>query len=99
LRGAPGGLGTVSVGGFVVTQALGSSQGRKVLFTAQVVYEKHRAYWITGLIAATVARLISQGQGVRAGVHFLTEALNPVGLITELRRAGVDQTERVDGAT
>jgi len=82
------------VGGFVVVQALGSSQGRKSTFTAQVVYDKHREYWINGVVAATVARLISEGQGVRRGVNFLADAVDPVAFMAELRKAGVDQIER-----
>jgi hypothetical protein len=84
------------VGGFVVAVALGESHGRRGTFTAQVVYDHHREYWTNGLVVATVARMISEGKGVKRGVHFLTDAVDAVGFLAELRQAGVEQTETFD---
>ena len=86
----------LAVGGFVVVKILGRSQGRGLALTAQIVYDKHRDYWINGLVVATVARLISESKGVQAGVHFLADAVDPVALMAELRKAGVEQTEQFD---
>jgi hypothetical protein len=44
-------------------------------------------------VAATVARLISYGGTVKTGVHFLTEAVDPVAFMQELRKIGVSQME------
>jgi hypothetical protein len=83
------------VDGFVVAQILGRSQGRKLALSVQLVYKDRRDYWIHGLVLATVARTISQGNGVRAGVHFLADAVDPIAFMGELRKAGVEQTENV----
>jgi hypothetical protein len=83
------------VGGFVVARVLGHAQGRRLALTAEITYDKHRDYWINGLVVATVARLISEGKGVRPGVHFLTDAVDPIAFMAELRKGGVEQCERV----
>jgi hypothetical protein len=82
------------MGGFVVCRVLGHSQGRQSTLTAQTVYEEARAYWITGLVAATAARMISEGKAVRRGVNFLVSAVDPSEFIRELQKAGFIQTER-----
>jgi hypothetical protein len=87
---------TFPVGGFVVAKVLGRSQGRPLALTAEIVYDRHREYWVNGLAAATVARLLAEGNGVRPGVHFLAEAVDPISLMAELRKAGVEQSERVE---
>jgi len=84
------------VGGFVAVKVQGQSQERSLLFTAQVVYDKHRDYWIHGLVLATVARMVSERTSVRPGVHFLSEAVAPAALIAELRNAGIEQTESLE---
>lgn len=81
------------VDGFAVAQVLGQSQGRKCTFTAQVVYRDRRDYWINGLVPAAVARLISQGQAVRPGLHYLSSALDPLLLLSELKKSGVEHSE------
>jgi hypothetical protein len=48
---------------------------------------------MNGATLATVARMISSGNGVQRGVHFLFEAVDPMALMAELRNAGAQQTE------
>lgn len=84
------------VGGFVVCQVTGRSEEHEVTLTVQTVYEEPRAYWITGLVTATVARMISEGRRVKTGVHFLASAVDPSEFMAELRRSGVDQTENLE---
>jgi len=55
--------------------------------TVETIYEEPRAYWITGLVTATVARMISEGRLVKAGVHFLASAVDPSDFMAELQRA------------
>ena len=81
------------VDGFAVGEVLGRSQGRRFALTAQIVYKERRDYWINGLVPAMVARLISEGQSVRPGVHFLFEAVDPIAFMAELKKAGVEETE------
>jgi hypothetical protein len=84
------------VDGFVVAQILGRSQGRRLALTAQIIYKERRDYWIHGLVLATVARTISEGNGIRAGIHFLADAVDPIAFMTELRKARVEQTENFE---
>jgi hypothetical protein len=84
------------VDGFVAAQILGRSQGRRLALTVQIVYRERRDYWIHGLALATVARIISESKGAQAGVHFLADAVNPITLMAELRKAGVEQTENLE---
>jgi hypothetical protein len=86
----------LSVDGFVSAQILGRFQGRGLTLTVQVVYRERRDYWIHGLVLATVARMVSENKGVRAGVHFLADAVDPIAFMTELRKAGVEQTEKLE---
>lgn len=81
------------VDGFAMAQVLGRSQGRRFVLTAQVVYRERRDYCINGLVPAIVARMISEGKSVRPGVHFLVEAVDPISLMADLKRTGVEQTE------
>lgn len=48
---------------------------------------------MNAVVAATVARLISEGRGVNNGVHFLMDAVDPATFMEELRKVGVSQTE------
>ncbi|MFZ0291800.1 MAG: hypothetical protein WAL65_22200, partial [Candidatus Sulfotelmatobacter sp.] len=84
------------VDGFVVAHVLGRSQGRRLDLTVQIVYKDRRDYWIHGVALATVARAVSGGKAVRAGVHFLADAADPTSLMAELRKAGVEQNERFE---
>lgn len=81
------------VGGFVVAQVRGRTQGRCMVSTTQVIYDKHKDYWMNGLVLATVARMISEGGGIQTGVHFLADAVDASALVAELRKAGVELTE------
>jgi len=60
---------------------------------SRIVFEAGRDYWINAVALATVARMVSAKKGVQFGVHFLTEAIEPTALMTELRKAGVGQSE------
>jgi saccharopine dehydrogenase (NAD+, L-lysine-forming) len=84
------------VDGFVVARVLGRSQGRPLALTVQIVYRERRDYWIHGLALATVARMISEKNAVRPGVHFLADAADPIAFMAELRKAGVEQTEKLE---
>ena len=81
------------VDGFVSVQILGRSENHRLALTVQLVYRARRDYWIHGLTLATVARLVSEGKSVQPGVHFLSDAVDPIAFMAELRKAGVDQTE------
>lgn len=81
------------VDGFVAAQVLGLSQGRPLGLNVQIVYRNRRDYWIHGLVLATAARFVSNSKGVRAGVHFLAEAVDPIAFMAELRKAGVELVE------
>lgn len=84
------------MGGFVVCRVSGDSQGRHSTLTTQTVYEEQRAYWITGVVTATAARMISEGKAVKRGVNFLASAVDPSEFMTELQKAGLIQTERFE---
>jgi hypothetical protein len=81
------------VDGFVVVHVLGRSEGRSAALRARIVFEAGHDYWMNGVVMATTARMVSAGKGVQAGVHFLSEAVDPMALMAELRKAGVQQTE------
>jgi hypothetical protein len=80
------------VGGFVLAQVLGQSQGKRQVLTARITFEPHQDYWIHGIALATTARLAAS-HGARTGVHFLADAVDPVNFVAELRKAGVEQSE------
>jgi hypothetical protein len=86
----------LSVDGFVVARILGRSKGRAQALTVQIVFRDHRDYWLHGLVLATVARFIAESRGVRNGVHFLADAVDPIAFMADLRNAGVEQTENVE---
>jgi len=91
------------VDGFVTAEVIGRCQGRRAVLTEQIVYrgrrnpghpnEERRDYWIHGLALATVARMVSEGKGIQAGVHFLADAVDPIAFMAELGKAGVEQVE------
>jgi hypothetical protein len=60
---------------------------------SSITFDAGREYWINGAALATVARLISSGNGVRTGIHFLSDAVDSAIMMAELRNAGVQQTE------
>ena len=81
------------VAGFVVAHVAGRVRGRSAVLKSRIVFETGRDYWINAVTLATVARMVSATKGVQFGVHFLTEAVEPTGLMTELRKAGIGQSE------
>jgi len=81
------------VGGFVVVRVVGSARGRRTAFNTQIVFDKGQDYWLTAVPLAVVARMIAANSGVRAGVHYLADAVEPGRFMAELRSAGVQQTE------
>jgi saccharopine dehydrogenase (NAD+, L-lysine forming) len=80
--------------GFVAAHVHGKSQGAARTLSVQVVYRERRDYWIHGVVLAAVARMLSNGGGVRPGVHLLAHAVDPVVFMEELRKDGVEATER-----
>ncbi len=84
------------VAGFVVVHALGRSAGRPAVLKAGITFDTGRDYWMNAVALATVARMISEGKGVQPGVHFLSAAVDAIGLMAELRKAGVHQAETFD---
>ncbi|MBZ5682756.1 MAG: saccharopine dehydrogenase NADP-binding domain-containing protein [Acidobacteriia bacterium] len=84
---------SLPVGGFNVVEIQGRCGSREVAHRHRLTFERDREYWINAVVAATVARLISDGRGVKPGVHFLVDAVDPIAFIEELRRAGVTDTQ------
>jgi hypothetical protein len=40
--------------------------------------------------------MVAERKGARAGVHFLADAVDPIAIIAELRKAGVEQIENFE---
>jgi saccharopine dehydrogenase (NAD+, L-lysine forming) len=83
------------IAGFVMAHVAGRSNGRRAELKSRIVFEAGRDYWITGVTLATVSRLVTAGRAA-PGVHFMTEAIDPVVLMLELQHAGVQQWESLD---
>jgi saccharopine dehydrogenase (NAD+, L-lysine-forming) len=81
------------VDGFVAAHVEGRCQGQPAILTAKVVFRNCRDYWTNGIVLATVARLIAEGKGVRAGVQFLAGAVDPVAFAAELLKVGVELSD------
>jgi saccharopine dehydrogenase-like NADP-dependent oxidoreductase len=81
------------VRGFVLAQVRGRSQGHGVMFTSRMVFREGHDYWMNGVVPALVARMIAQDGCVKAGVHYLADAVDPVMFMEELREEGVEQSE------
>jgi hypothetical protein len=81
------------VGGFIVVEIQGRCGSREISHRHQLTFERHREYWMNAIVAATVARLISESRGVRPGVYFLVDAVDPIAFMEELRRAGVTDAQ------
>jgi len=86
----------LAVGGFVVVDVVGRSEGRSSRLRCRVVFNAGRDYWMNGIVLATVARMISEGRGMQAGVHFLADAVNLTAFMAELRKSGVELTETLE---
>ena len=61
-----------------------------------MTFKDGRDYWIHGVALASVARMIAEGRGVKAGVHFSAEATDAVAFLEELRRRGVTVEEKLE---
>jgi hypothetical protein len=83
------------VDGFVAADVLGNSKGRSVVLKVRICYRERRDYWINAVALATVARVISRGDTVKRGVHFLSEAVDPAAFMAELRSAGIELIEKL----
>jgi hypothetical protein len=81
------------VDGFVVVHVVGRSRGRSATLRARIMFDAGRCYWMHGVTLATVASMVLAGEGIQAGVHLLFEAVDPMAFMTQLRNAGVQQTE------
>lgn len=89
---------SLPVGGFTVVEIQGRSGSREVSHRYEVTFERGREYWMSAVVAATAARLISEGGGVKTGVHFLTDAVDPVTFMEELRKVEVCQMRSFETA-
>lgn len=83
----------IGIGGFVIVKVHGRTRAGNAVFRSCVTFDPGRDYWIHGAALATVARLISSGTAVRTGVHYLSDAVEPAVLMSELRHAGVHYGE------
>jgi len=83
----------LAVAGFVVVHVVGRSGGRSAALRSRVTFDAGRDYWTNGVALATVARMISAGNGVQSGVRFLFDAVSPMAFMAELRKAGVRQED------
>ena len=81
------------VGGFVVAHVVGRLSDRLAALKASIVFEVGQDYWMNGIALATVARMISAGESVKAGVNFLSDAVDPFALLDALRQQGVRFSE------
>ena len=88
----------MAVGGFAVVRVCGRGVARDVALKSCITFDAGRDYWMNGVALATVARLISSREGVRPGVHYLSDAGDLTVMMTELRGAGVRQTEALEVA-
>jgi hypothetical protein len=77
----------------VVVHVAGRSAGRSAALRTRITFDAGRDYWMNAVVLATAARMVAAGNGVRAGVHFLPDSVDPIAFVGELRKAGVQQTE------
>ena len=83
----------------MVVRVVGRSQGHPVMSTVAVIYKRGLEYWINGVVPATLARLIAEGNSVQPGVNFLLEAVDPAAFLAQLQDAGIELTEKLDEGT
>lgn len=88
----------LAVGGFVEVRVVGRFEGRVATLKMRVTFEAGQGYWMNAVALATVARMVSARQGVQSGVHYLSAAMDPIAVMAELRKAGVQQTESLEFA-
>jgi hypothetical protein len=80
------------VAGFVVVHVVGRRKRHTAVQRATITFDAGRDYWMNGVALATVTRMVVARKCL-PGIHFLSGALAPMVLISELRKAGVRQTE------
>lgn len=83
----------LAVAGFVEVRVVGRSQGRASALKMGMSFEAGRDYWMNAVALAIAARMVSARQGVQFGVRYLSAAMDPIALIRELQKAGVQLTE------
>lgn len=81
------------VAGFVEAHVAGRTERRRAALKARVEFDAGQEYWMNGVALATAARMVSAGNRLRTGVHYLFEAVEPTPFMAELRKAGVRQSE------
>jgi hypothetical protein len=86
-----------AAGGFAVVEVNGRVKGSPALATTSIAFERGRDYWLHGTTLTTVASVVAKGAHVRPGVHYLADAVAPLELIAEIRRAGITVTESLNG--
>lgn len=83
----------LSVGGFILVRANGCSEGRSQVLGVLGTYDEHRQYWANGIVPAITAKMILEGTGVGAGVHYLGRAVDPVIFMANLQESEIKITE------
>ncbi len=83
----------LAVGGFIAVHVSGRAQERNQVFQVETIYDEGRQYWANGLLPAAAARIISENKQLKKGVHYLADAVDPVAVVTELRKSGLEATE------
>jgi hypothetical protein len=86
------------VAGFVVAQVIGRSGRGKATLTERFTFAEGQDYHINGVVPATVARMISEGKGIRPGVHYLSAAVDPITFVAELEKSGIRLSRDWQGA-
>lgn len=80
------------VAGFVVVHVVGRCKGRAAVLRAAITFDAGRDYWMNGVALATVTRMVAARKCI-PGIHFLSDGVDPMAFISDLRNAGVRQTE------
>jgi saccharopine dehydrogenase (NAD+, L-lysine forming) len=80
-------------GGFAAAHVIGRFEGRRVKLATRISFESGRDYWVNAVALATTANFVSQREGIKSGVHYLFDAVDPAAFMAELRNAGITQTE------
>ena len=81
------------VAGFAEVRVLGHSEGRRATFKTRITFDTGQHYWMNAIALTTIARMVAAGNAVRPGVRYLSDAVDAILAMSELRRAGVQQTE------
>jgi hypothetical protein len=86
----------LAVEGFAIAHAVGTSRGRRRALSIRILFQDGLGYWVNGLAAATTARMIAAGTGVRAGVHYLAQAVDAGLFMAELEKFGLGHKEVIE---